>query len=130
MNALGRHVILDLFGCDLKQITNTSWLKKKVLAAAKAEGATIVAARHGKARNEGWFAEVIIAESHVIISTFPKTKSASLDAFTCGNTIDPKRIIKRLIKVIKHNSASKPKMILRGIIGDGQTALPHKPADS
>lgn len=127
IKSLGRHIKIELYGCDLCQITDTSWLKEIALTAAIAEGATIVEAGHGKARNEGYFANVTIAESHVIINTFPAVYGASLEAFTCGDTIDPRKIVEKIAELIKHDSVSEPIGYFRGTLGDGQTDIHHKP---
>jgi S-adenosylmethionine decarboxylase len=127
MSPLGRHAIRELYGCDPKQLRDTLWLKEEILSAAIAGGATIVTTNHGQARNEGYFAEVIIAESHVIIETFPLACKASIEAFTCGDTIDPEKIVEKLTKLIKHEFTSTPEMFPRGILGNDIIPHPHKP---
>jgi S-adenosylmethionine decarboxylase proenzyme len=127
LKVLGNHAIVELYGCKIKGLTKTRWLKKVILSVAVSAGATIVRTEHGKARGDGYFAEVIIAESHIMILTFPKNRKVSIEAFTCGDTIDTKKIVRMLTKLIKHKFTSELGFFQRGIPGDVNIPHPHKP---
>lgn len=113
------------------------WLEEIALAATVAAGAIVIKTSHGEtsviknsrenARDEGCFAQIIIAESHVMINVFPEVKAVSLEVFTCGNTINPIKIIEELAQLIKHTFASKTMEYSRGTLGDGKTDIHHKP---
>ncbi|MEI7513570.1 MAG: adenosylmethionine decarboxylase [bacterium] len=49
----------------------------------------------------GWSGFVIIAESHISIHTFPKRGFVSMDAYTCRNGLETKKIEEYLINTFK-----------------------------
>lgn len=49
----------------------------------------------------GWSGFVVIAESHISIHTFPKRGFVSMDAYTCRNDLDTKKIENYLIDTFK-----------------------------
>lgn len=49
----------------------------------------------------GWSGFVVIAESHISIHTFPKRGFVSMDAYTCRNGLETKKIEDYLIDTFK-----------------------------
>lgn len=73
-----------------------------MIAAAKAAHATIVRTSFTKAKGSRVIiGVVIIAESHLIIKTDLKTKSAAIDVFTCGDTMIPEVAMKYVVSKIR-----------------------------
>ena len=89
MNALGRHLLLELFDCDSDAINNLEAVKRALVEAARRAHATIVDVVFHEFNPFGISGVVVIAESHLSIHTWPEFGFASVDIFTCGSTVLP-----------------------------------------
>ena len=89
MNALGRHLLLELFDCDLGAINNLEAVKAALVEAAKRAHATIVDVVFHEFNPCGISGVVVIAESHLSIHTWPEYRYAAVDIFSCGETLRP-----------------------------------------
>jgi len=65
LNALGRHLLLELFDCDLDAINNVETVKGALIEAAKRAQATIVDVVFHEFNPFGVSGVVVIAESHL-----------------------------------------------------------------
>ena len=89
MNALGRHLLLELFDCDLDAINNVEAVKSALIEAAKRAQATIVDVVFHEFNPFGVSGVVVIAESHLSIHTWPEYRYAAVDIFSCGDVLQP-----------------------------------------
>lgn len=89
MNALGRHLLLELFDCDPDAITNLEAVKSALVEAAKRAQATIVDVVFHEFNPFGISGVVVIAESHLSIHTWPEYRYAAVDIFSCGDVLNP-----------------------------------------
>ena len=89
MNALGRHMLLELFDCDLDAINNLDAVKETLVEAAKRAQATIVDVVFHEFNPFGISGVVVIAESHLSIHTWPEYRYAAVDVFSCGDVLQP-----------------------------------------
>ncbi len=89
MNALGRHLLLELFDCDLDAINNVEAVKGALIEAAKRAQATIVDVVFHEFNPFGVSGVVVIAESHLSIHTWPEYRYAAVDIFSCGDVLQP-----------------------------------------
>jgi S-adenosylmethionine decarboxylase len=89
LNALGRHLLLELFDCDLDAINNVEAVKGALIEAAKRAQATIVDVVFHEFNPFGVSGVVVIAESHLSIHTWPEYRYAAVDIFSCGDTLQP-----------------------------------------
>ncbi len=89
MNALGRHLLLELFDCDLDAINNLEAVKQTLVEAARRAQATIVDVVFHEFNPFGISGVVVIAESHLSIHTWPEYRYAAVDIFSCGDTLQP-----------------------------------------
>ena len=97
MNALGRHLLLELKGCDKEVLDNLEYLRKCMCETAEKIGATVLNNVFHQFSPQGVSGVVVIAESHLCIHTWPEYRFAAIDIFTCGDTIDPKSAIDILV---------------------------------
>jgi S-adenosylmethionine decarboxylase len=88
LNALGRHLLLELFDCDSDAITNLEAVKGALVEAAKRAQATIVDVVFHEFNPFG-ISGVVIAESHLSIHTWPEYRYAAVDIFSCGDVLQP-----------------------------------------
>ncbi len=89
MNALGRHLLLELFDCDFDAINNLETVKNALVEAAKRAHATIVDVVFHEFNPFGISGVVVIAESHLSIHTWPEHRYAAVDIFSCGDVLKP-----------------------------------------
>ena len=91
MNALGKHLLLELKGCDKEVLNDIGFLKGVLLAAAGEAGATVLGESFHQFKPQGVSGVVIIAESHICIHTWPEYGYAAVDIFTCGDSVQPRK---------------------------------------
>ncbi len=115
MNALGKHLLLELKDCDREVLNDLGFLKGILLAAASEAGATILGESFHQFNPQGVSGVVIIAESHLLIHTWPECGYAAVDIFTCGNSVQPEKAAQKLIRELGAKSHSILE-IQRGIL--------------
>lgn len=107
MDALGKHLLLELKDCNRKLLSDLDFLRDTLLCAAREAGAIIVGESfHPFPPYGGVSGVVIIAESHLSIHTWPEYGYAAVDIFTCGNTIKPQRAVKLLVRELQAGDSS------------------------
>lgn len=106
MKALGRHLIVELYGCDQNLLNDAEGLKEVMLAAARRAKATIVGASFHTFNPYGISGFVVIAESHLAVHTWPEYGFLSLDIFTCGEEVNPWEVYNYLTDSFKAENAS------------------------
>lgn len=89
MKPLGRHLIADIYHCDLQALDDMDLVREAMLKATKAIGATRLTDAFHKFEPNGLSGTVVIAESHLSIHTWPEHGYAAVDIFTCGD-LDPR----------------------------------------
>jgi len=116
LNALGKHLLLELKDCDKEVLNDLSFLKGVLLAAAGEAGATVLGESFHQFNPHGVSGVVIIAESHLFIHTWPECDFAAVDIFTCGDSVQPERAAEMIIRKLgaKNHSVLG---IQRGILG-------------
>ncbi len=115
MNALGRHLLLELKDCNSEALNDLGFLKGIMLAAACEAGATVLGESFHQFDPQGVSGVVIIAESHLFIHTWPEWGYAAIDIFTCGDSVQPEKAAQKLIRELgtKNHSILE---IKRGIL--------------
>ena len=98
MNALGRHLLLELFDCDLDAINNLESVKGALIEAAKRAQATIVDVVFHEFNPFGVSGVVVIAESHLSIHTWPEYRYCAVDVFSCGDVLQPEIAVTYLVE--------------------------------
>ena len=97
MNALGKHLLLELKDCDKEVLNDISFLKSVLLAAADEAGAIVLGESFHRFNPHGVSGVVIISESHLCIHTWPEHGYAAVDIFTCGDSVQPQKAAEILI---------------------------------
>lgn len=98
MNALGRHLLIELDQCDESLLDDLQFIEETMVVAAEKAGATIVGKSFHKFEPSGVTGVVTIAESHICIHTWPEHAYASMDIFTCGITFNPNQAAQFIIQ--------------------------------
>jgi S-adenosylmethionine decarboxylase proenzyme len=102
--ALGRHVLLELYQCPVALLKNGDELEGFLKAAAERMGATVVTSNFHQFSPYGISGVVIIQESHLTLHTWPEHQYAAVDIFTCGE-IDLEAGIEYLIQAFRAETA-------------------------
>jgi len=89
LNALGRHLLVELFDCDPDVIDSLESVNEALIEAAKRAQATIVDVVFHEFNPFGISGVVVIAESHLSIHTWPEYRYAAVDIFSCGDALQP-----------------------------------------
>jgi len=89
MNALGRHVIAELYGCGFDVLNDVKRVEEIMVRGALEAGAEVREVAFHKFSPQGVSGVVVISESHLAIHTWPELGYAAVDVFTCGDTVDP-----------------------------------------
>ena len=106
MNALGKHLVLELKDCNREVINDIDFLHDALLAAAKEAGATVLGDSFHRFEPHGVSGVIIIAESYLSIHTWPEYGYVALDIFTCGESCCPETAAELLIKDLQCKSPS------------------------
>ena len=115
MNALGKHILAEYFGCDTSILNNLKLLEQSMLKAVMKSGATIIDSTFHQFSPQGVSGVVVIAESHMAMHTWPEYCYAAVDFFTCGNRVDPYKSFDFMNEILKPEKSST-KELMRGII--------------
>ena len=121
MKTAGRHLLLELGGCDPEVLATVEHVRRAMLAAAAAIGATVIEETFHRFSPHGISGVVVIAESHLTIHAWPESGYAAVDVFTCGDR-DPNGATGVLVERLRATSVEK-REILRGLpggVGEGE----------
>ena len=115
MNALGKHLLLELYDCNQEALNDLGFLKSALMTAATEAGATVLGESFHYFSPQGVSGVVIIAESHLSIHTWPEYGYAAADIFTCGDAVQPDKAAEILIEKLDAKNHSKME-IQRGLL--------------
>lgn len=115
LEQLGRHILVEFYNCDSEILGNHSLIEEFMCEAARISKATIVNSCFHTFNPWGVSGAVIIQESHLTIHTWPEYGYASVDLYTCGDTIDPWVGFAYLENVL-HAEKSESVEIARGMV--------------
>ena len=115
MNALGRHILVELHDCDREALNDLDLIREVMLKAAVDCGAVVLGESFHRFSPQGVSGVVVIAESHISIHTWPEYGYAGADVFTCGTTVNPEIAAQVLIEKLgsKNHTITE---IKRGIL--------------
>lgn len=119
MKSLGRHLLVDYYGCNSTVLNDPNLLEKHLKCAVMKSGATIIESTFRTFEPYGVSGIIIIAESHFAIHTWPEYNFASIDFFTCGVDVNP-YYADSYLKTVLSPEKIEIKEIARGIFSDRQ----------
>ncbi len=119
MNALGRHLLLELKICNEEVLDDLDFIRICLTEAAVQSGATVVGESFYHFSPYGVSGVVNIAESHIAIHTWPEFQYAAVDVFTCGDDVDPEKAAGLITERLGAQSHSLIEL-RRGIMQDSQ----------
>ena len=116
MRALGRHILVEFYGCCPSALNDVDHVEESMVKAAEAAGATIINTTFHHFSPYGVSGVVVIQESHMSIHTWPEYGFAAVDLFTCGDQIDPQASYHTLCELLHAEKGSTLNM-QRGRLG-------------
>ena len=125
MNALGRHILAEIYGCDSAILNDKDAIEKIMVESALKSGAEVREVAFHKFNPQGLSGVVIISESHLTIHTWPELGYAAVDIFTCGDRINPWDACNYLTKFLNAKKMTATE-VKRGIF---EEAVPIKNVD-
>lgn len=93
MDALGRHLLIELHDCDRNALDNLELVRDTLVEAADRLDSTVLDVSTHKFDPIGVTAIVMIAESHLSIHTWPEHRYAAMDIFTCSKSMQPADVV-------------------------------------
>ncbi len=88
-DALGRHVLAEIYGCEFETLNDLKKVEEIMVNAALEAGAEVREFVFHKFSPQGVSGVVVISESHLAIHTWPELGYAAVDVFTCGERVNP-----------------------------------------
>ncbi|MGR3218992.1 MAG: adenosylmethionine decarboxylase [Candidatus Anammoxibacter sp.] len=108
IGTVGRHFIVEMWGCDTKMINDPERVMDILHRAASDARATVIKSIFHRFSPTGVTGVAILAESHISIHTWPDEGYVAADIFTCGTNTDPALGVQSLIDGFKpENSSSR-----------------------
>ena len=126
MQALGRQILIEFYDCQSEALTDRDRIRQYMLEAARYAGATVISDTFHHFKPDGISGVVVIAESHISIHTWPEHRYAAVDVFTCGDSVDPRRVPHYLQEKLQAKNVSSME-IKRGLF---QGPVQYKPTIS
>jgi S-adenosylmethionine decarboxylase len=113
MKGVGTHLILELWGCT--NLNSPGTVEQALRDVVTATGVTLLDLRVYPFTPIGVTGVAIVAESHIMIHTWPEHGYAAIDVFTCGDERDFSGTVDA---VREHFSPERIQMmhIVRGIL--------------
>ena len=106
MNALGKHLLLELKDCNEEVLNDLDFLRSTLVAAANDCGATVLGESFHPFNPHGVSGVVIIAESHLSVHTWPEYGYAAVDIFTCGNHVRSEIALDIMVRELQAKDSS------------------------
>jgi S-adenosylmethionine decarboxylase len=122
MKAIGRHIILEMWGC--RNLNSVETAERALREMVEALSVNLLDLRVYPFSPVGVTGIAIVSESHLVIHTWPEHGYAAVDVFTCGAPRDPQDAV----AVLKQHFA--PERIGVMEINRGQLELPSYDRES
>ena len=114
----GRHLILDLYGCDPEILNDYDGLHQLMLKALEVADATVLRIIGEKFEPQGVTLVALLAESHASIHTWPCEGYAAIDLYTCGEktkTHAAAELLKIKLKTQDHEQKEIQRKVFRDL---------------
>lgn len=124
MPSIGRHLTIDMYGCNYEILNDFEFIKTAMLAAITGANLTVQDLIGHKTEPQGLTAIALLGQSHMSIHTYPELNYAAVDLFTFGDYSHADKaltILKGYLKPEKIRTTN----ILRGDFGRQKDMKPR-----
>ena len=97
-DTVGKHCILELYGCDCAKLDDEDFVRAALSNAALRAGATLLNLISHHFQPHGVTGLALLAESHISFHSWPESGYAAVDVFTCGDHTMPESACRVLVK--------------------------------
>jgi S-adenosylmethionine decarboxylase proenzyme len=115
MRELGRHLIFEFSGCDGVLLNDSKRIEEVLVKAAEKSGMKVVGKASHKFGSQGVTSVIILAESHIVVHTWPEYGYVAIDIFVCGSAAQPMRAYEEVLRAFSPKSVSALE-VKRGLI--------------
>ena len=126
MKSVGRHLVMELWGCE--NLNSPEIVERALLDIVEALNLTLLSLNVHPFSPIGVTGVAIVSESHVVIHTWPELGYAAVDVFTCGEQRNPEDAV----PVLREHFAPERIQVMemtRGLIQDQPTVANGRPAE-
>ena len=106
MFSVGKQRLVDIKACNPEKLKRVEFISDLLYKAAVISGATIVSKSFKQFEPYGVSGVVIIEESHLTIHTWPEHGFASIDYYSCSDTVDMEKAINFIQEELEAESFS------------------------
>lgn len=107
----GRHLILDLYGCDQGILDDYQELQRLLEVSLVMANATILRIFGEKFQPQGVTLLALLAESHASVHTWPELGYCAVDLYTCGDKTKTHRAAEFLKKKLKAETVEEKELV-------------------
>ena len=111
----GRHLILDLYGCDPGILDDYDELKRLLETALNMAGATILRIFGEKFEPQGVTLLALLAESHASVHSWPELGYVAIDLYTCGTATSTDKAAEFLKKKLKSTHQEQKDLVRNSV---------------
>ncbi len=111
----GTHFLIELFGCDSKQLNDLAFIKSTLIASLDKTGIDILDLSEYQFQPHGVSVVLLLSASHMSIHTWPEHKYCTIDIFTCTEQATSEIITKKILTAFT-NTKHKMTTINRGYL--------------
>ena len=119
MKAIGRHIILEMWGCQNLESVDTA--EQALREMVEALDVNLLDLHVYPFSPVGVTGMAIVSESHLVIHTWPEYGYAAVDIFTCGETLRPEAAAQYLVDKFQSRQPSLMEL-KRGMLPMTKTA--------
>lgn len=105
--AVGKHLLLELSGCNAEVLNDKKWILNVLNLAATEAKCHAVKEVTQEFTPQGISCVLVLEESHISIHTWPEHGHASIDFYTCGDNVSPVSGEKILVEALGATAARK-----------------------
>lgn len=116
MTPIGKHLLIDMYGCNYDHLINLEFIKTAMLAAISEANLTIQDLVSHQTEAQGLTVIALLGQSHMSIHTYPELSYAAVDIFTYNDYTRPDRALSVLKNFFKPEKTRTTK-IMRGDFG-------------
>ena len=110
------HLLIDALDCT-GPLNDLTAIQDAMLLAAKRVGAVVVGQAECRYVPHGVTAVLFLAESHILVSTWPEHKTALIDVLLCNEAMDPNLAADVLLQAMGAGTARRTP-VQRAVLDD------------
>ncbi|CAD7777614.1 MAG: S-adenosylmethionine decarboxylase proenzyme [Candidatus Methanoperedenaceae archaeon GB50] len=98
---MGKHLILELWGCNGRVLNSEMLIKGMLEKAVEVSGTTLVELKTHKFNPQGLSAVALLKESYMSIHSWPEIGYAAIDIYTCVPYVRPEEVVSVVKQYLK-----------------------------